>query len=541
MRQKTVISKSNYIRFCSIIFLAIVSITSYSQVSTFEHSIARFDQLWKEGKYPDALNIGLQALSIAEKNKNCHQLNLANLNLGKIQYTLGQRVKAICFFRNVEQLSKDCYVDSIASKAYYNMGAVYSELGQLDSSFYLLSKAKKIYERTNNFIGLSRVFSVIADIQINHHYNKTETQKSIDSAVFYAQRSGDEASFNFSKTKQGIFYSQINESEKALKIYNELLARHERSRNLEGQKYMLALISDELLKNPEAKKAVSRLIHLKDSIFGLDMTDKMAAYQIQYESEKKENLNKILQQENLLNQEKITARNRTIIILIISILLIAMLIFWRINVINLKKKQEELLNAQKLQQEKERISRDLHDNVGGQLSFVLLSLEGLTNEQKEKREEVAKSINESVRQVIGNLRETIWAISDEHITIQDLSDKLKVYTRNIFRHSDIQIKFQEQLKNNLSMNALVGLNLFRICQEVINNAFKHSNASLLEVNISSDKNISIIIADNGKGLPADIDSDGYGFSNIKKRADETGISVHIESAVNKGVKYILVV
>ncbi|MCK6650675.1 MAG: histidine kinase, partial [Bacteroidia bacterium] len=375
----------------------------------------------------------------------------------------------------------------------------------------------------------------------NHHYNKNETQKSIDSAVFYAKISGDESAFNFAKTKQGIFYSQTNERQKAFKIYNELLERYGSTKNLDGQKYILTLISDQLLSDPESQKALSRLIRLKDSIFGLDVADKVASYQIKYESEKKENLNKILQQENMLNQAKINTRNRTIILLVISILLIVLLIFWRINVINLRKKQEELLNAQKLQQEKERISRDLHDNVGGQLSFVLLSLEGLSDEQKEKREEVVKSINESVRQVIGNLRETIWAISDENIRIQDFSDKLKVYSRNLLRHSNIQIKFQEQIESNREMNALVGLNLFRICQEIINNALKHSMANLLEVVIYSHSNITITISDNGKGFYEGNEKEGYGLSNIKKRAEETGIKVKVDSAPNKGVKYKLIV
>lgn len=532
---------SKFLRISFTILLTSLSFSSSAQENSFEKMIIQLNKLWSDGKYPEGLEIGFNALAVAEKNHNCIQISIADLNIGKIQYVLGQREKAIYFFRNVERLSKECYIDSIASKAYYNMGAIYSELAMLDSSFYFLNRSKEIYKRTANYIGLSRVFSVIADIQINHHYNKGETQRSIDSAVFFAQKSGDASSLNFSKTKQGIFYSQTNESQKAFKIYNELLADYELSRNLEGQKYILNLMTDELLKDSQAKKSLSRLIHLKDSIFGLDIADKVAAYQIKYESEKKENLNKILQQENMLNQAKINTRNRTIILLVISILLIVLLIIWRINVINLRKKQEELLNAQKLQQEKERISRDLHDNVGGQLSFVLLSLEGLTDEQKEKREEVVKSINESVRQVIGNLRETIWAISDEQITIQDLSDKLKVYARNIFRHSNVQVKFQEHINNNISMNALVGLNLFRICQEIINNSFKHSKANLLEVSISSDKNITIIIADNGKGLPENVNSEGYGFSNIKKRAEETGISVLVESAENKGVKYTLVV
>jgi len=541
MPLNTVIKKFNSLSIYIFIFLSSISSFLFSQNQTFESTIVELNKLSSVGKYSEALKKGLTALTIAEKDKKCEQICISSLQIGKIHYLLGQRKMAINYFRNVEHLFNECYSDSIVSKTYYNMGAIYSELAQLDSSFWYLNKAKNVFSKTKNYIGLSRVFSVISDIHINYHHNKNETQKSIDSAVFYAKISGDESAFNFAKTKQGIFYSQINERQKAFKIYNELLDRYGNTKNLDGQKYILTLISDQLLSEPESQKALSRLIRLKDSIFGLDIADKVASYQIKYETEKKENLNKILQQENLLSQAKINTRNRTIILLIISILLIVLVIFWRMNVINLKKKQEELVNAQKLQKEKERISRDLHDNVGGQLSFVLFSLEGLSTEEKNKREEVLKSINDSVRQVIGNLRETIWAINDETIFIQDLSDKLKVYTRTIFRHSNIQIKFQEQIENNVDMNALLGLNLFRICQEIINNAFKHSMATMVEVTITSNKNIQIIITDNGKGFGDNENREGYGLINIKKRAEETGIVVEMNSIDGRGVSYKLIV
>jgi signal transduction histidine kinase len=89
---------------------------------------------------------------------------------------------------------------------------------------------------------------------------------------------------------------------------------------------------------------------------------------------------------------------------------------WRINIINLKKKQKELEATQAIQKEKERISRDLHDNVGGQLSYVLYSLDGINTDDKSKRTEITGNVNESVRNVISNLRETIWAINDEAIS-----------------------------------------------------------------------------------------------------------------------------
>ncbi len=523
------------------LFLNSLTFPLFSQNNTFESAILQLNKLWSEGKYPEAIEKGLNALSLAEKDQKCEQICIANLQIGKVHYALGQRGKAIFYFRNVEFLSNECYIDSIASKTYYNMGAIYSELAQLDSSFYFLNKAKEVFKKTKNYVGLSRVFSVISDIQINHHYNKIETQKSIDSAVFYAQKSGDESALNFSKIKQGIFYSQINERQKAFKIYNELLAGYEKSKNLEGQKYILTLISEQLLIDPEAQKALSRLIRLKDSIFGLDVADRVASYQIKYETEKKENLNKILQQENLLKQAKINTRNRTIILLIISILLIILLVFWRVNVINLKKKQEELLNTQKLQKEKERISRDLHDNVGGQLSYVLYSLDGITSQDIKKQEEISKSINDSVRQVISNLRETIWAINDENIPVQDFSDKLKVYARTIFRHSAVEVKFQENIENAITLNSLVGLNLFRICQEIINNVFKHAEASLVTISIESTDKISVTISDNGKGFELDSENEGYGLTNIKKRAEETGISVEMSSAKGSGVTYKLIV
>jgi signal transduction histidine kinase len=76
----------------------------------------------------------------------------------------------------------------------------------------------------------------------------------------------------------------------------------------------------------------------------------------------------------------------------------------------------------------------------------------------------------------------------------------------------------------------VGLNLYRICQEIINNAFKHSKAIELIVNITSEDKVIVEIVDNGVGFDLEaVSKEGFGLANIKSRAAEVGITLELES------------
>lgn len=235
-------------------------------------------------------------------------------------------------------------------------------------------------------------------------------------------------------------------------------------------------------------------------------------------------------------------QNRLILlIVIIAFLLFVAVALWLFNRNNLRKKQHELQMLQNLQDDKERIARDLHDNVGGQLSYIIYSLDGINDEDSEKRHEVTDSINQSVKSVIGSLRETIWAISDANISIQDFSDKLKVFAKNMFKHSKTKINFTENIKTERELNALLGLNLYRICQEILNNAFKYANADEVKINVQCKKEkLFITIHDNGIGFDVTQKcNEHYGLQNIKKRADEFGISLSLETEIGKGTRYAL--
>ena len=211
--------------------------------------------------------------------------------------------------------------------------------------------------------------------------------------------------------------------------------------------------------------------------------------------------------------------------------------------INLKRKKQELELLQNLQQDRERIARDLHDNIGGKLSFIVYSLDGFEEDDKSKRAQLTESVNQTVRSVIGSLRETIWAISDANITAWDFSDKLKIFSKNIFRHSQTQLIFSENIVVKRELNALLGLNLYRISQEILNNAFKYAEATEVKIQIyCTAESLSIFFSDNGKGFDTTLNKqESYGLQNIKKRAHEFGITLQLESKIDSGTKYVLIV
>jgi signal transduction histidine kinase len=106
-----------------------------------------------------------------------------------------------------------------------------------------------------------------------------------------------------------------------------------------------------------------------------------------------------------------------------------------------------------------------------------------------------------------------------------------------------KIIFEEHFKIDKALNPAFALNLFRICQETINNAFKHANATEIYVSVEQREKIIITISDNGVGFNKDNlqENNQYGLTNLFSRAKAINASINIESAINQGCKITIVV
>lgn len=112
----------------------------------------------------------------------------------------------------------------------------------------------------------------------------------------------------------------------------------------------------------------------------------------------------------------------------------------------------------------------------------------------------------------------------------------------MFRNNETSVNFLEQIDNEIKLKSIVGLNLYRICQEIINNVFKHARASELTISIVTNKNITIKIADNGIGFNFNQNfKNSYGLKNIKNRANEADIQLQVNSKPSEGTSFLLLV
>lgn len=200
-----------------------------------------------------------------------------------------------------------------------------------------------------------------------------------------------------------------------------------------------------------------------------------------------------------------------------------------------KKLESELESVKKIQSERERISRDLHDNVGSQVTYMLMNLEGVNgNESIENVKTVSRSIMDS-------LRETIWALNENPVTAIDFSDKLKTYCK---KYVPVECVFNEDIQEIKQLPKEKILHLFRLCQEALNNAAKHSEADLLSITVLSNKEkpLSVTIADNGKGFDLEEKTeteDHYGLKNMQYRAMQSGATCNIISSPGKGTQVVV--
>ncbi|MCR9131481.1 MAG: histidine kinase [bacterium] len=214
-------------------------------------------------------------------------------------------------------------------------------------------------------------------------------------------------------------------------------------------------------------------------------------------------------------------------------------VYWRSNQ-KLKALNRELETQQKIQEERERISRELHDNVGSQISNLITGIEisnlHVKNNQQDKALSLLGNLDNDARGAMTDLRETIWLLDKEKVEFGIFLDHLNGYLKRQQRYlKELKVEVSSSVNPQLILSPDRSLNLTRIVQEALNNTNKYAKASVFRITCSeTNGKVRIVLKDDGIGMDAEAQTgSGNGLVNMHERVKMMDASIFIES--KKGV------
>lgn len=484
----------------------------------------------------------------------------------------------------------------LISGLYKAVAIIFMNNNEREKASEYLSEAQKYIERAikkSPTLAESKMETYIINaenlVELQHFY---DAQKVLDKA-FSTLKNFPESNLNDSYFySEGLYYARLNKNADALASYEKGIKSAEKHQNqiaLNRLKYAEYEVNFKLKNYDKAKANLEYLLEktpfivdqknyynklsevynatknydkayfysnksnrindsLNDTKFKSEIVELEAKYK-KAENEKKINL---LQSQNekaalLVNNNRLN----TILFAVLSVLLFLIVLFlWILN--NNQKKlsiQKEINHEQELtsledqqklsvsnaliegeEVERKRIARDLHDGLGSMLSGLKIHLKLAEKENALSAAEVNNLLDKSIKE-LRNISQNLMPESLLKLSLEHALRDLCMANSN----AKTQIEFQYLIqKPNLPKNYEIVI--YRIIQELLNNALKYAEASLILVSCSQNKDTFFItVEDNGVGFDImDKNNNGMGLRNIKNRVEILKGKLEIESEVNKG-------
>lgn len=201
-----------------------------------------------------------------------------------------------------------------------------------------------------------------------------------------------------------------------------------------------------------------------------------------------------------------------------------------------QKELEQLkLVYQTREDERHRIAKDLHDDVGATLSGIRMFSQ-LAGERPANSYEYLEKINNYSGEMLKKMNDIIWSLSTENSNIEQLVARLRNDMVTVTAAGNIVLDFWiDDSVKELVPEINLRKNIYLLIKEAINNALKHAVCKSIKVSIhlATDR-VIVEVTDDGKGFDLTLSSGGNGLMNMKRRTEEVNGEFMIISAPGKG-------
>src|SRR5699024_6363395 len=210
-----------------------------------------------------------------------------------------------------------------------------------------------------------------------------------------------------------------------------------------------------------------------------------------------------------------------------------------------KEKQEfGLKNIEAQEEERRKISREIHDGPAQMLANILLRSElvdrtfrdGTVNEALSE----IKSVRKMIRSSLYEVRRIIYDLRPMALDDLGLIPTIKKYTSTVADYNDIEIEFTT-IGQEKRLHQEYEIAFFRLMQEALQNAVKHAEASLIKVKLEINSTMLVmVVKDNGKGFdPEQKQEKSFGLIGMRERVEMLDGTLSINSTIGEGTTIVI--
>ena len=505
-----------------------------------------------KSRLEEALEVLYKMLPEAERYNDTLNTGLACNTIGSIAIARHEYKEALRWIDKALDLSNNQQrFLQVVAPAYLNKGNAYNQLGKKDSAIYFIDKALPLCRRLQNLNYVATGLRLQSNIYTSQgNYEKAE--KALLEMIDVRTMTSPASQVVEDNMQLAEFYANSGKIEKAIEIclqnlrQGDLVSDTAKANVSLNNDPKLRLEILELLagyykkagKNKEYQASLEALLATKDSFYAANSADAIADLQTKYEVQKKENT--ILQQRYGLQRKNFLFYGSLILLAVLLLLGVALFL-------NYKKKQKErvtrLMEEEKRQaetaikeageKERVRIASDLHDNLGAYAASMSSNLSYInTAPFDEATQNAFRELSNNSGAIISQLNDTIWVLKKESLNLTAISDRIKIFIHRISKsYPAINTDVKEEIEEDCKLSSSQAFHLYRMLQEAINNALKHSKGKNVTVRFGSNSNgCKISVEDDGVGMQeiSRGNRNGHGVTGIRERAKEAGWEVNWE-------------
>ncbi len=455
---------------------------------------------------------------------------------------------------------------------YSNMTHIYKNLNRQKEFDSVAKIAAKMIEKQNSF----RTFFLAESIIFNAHDN-TKDYNTIDSVTLSALNKLKTFKFKTTEAKKhkkaitgimqcllkmyrGISLIELKkEYAEANRLFDEVLATNAKNNFIKTTRYRKKFIDvyvykqryfsaykknkDSLIKYLKRKDSLQTIILAAEEIVNLK-NYKYATQNIKH-VEKMKSL-KTLQKQNV-KYKYLTDLTVILVVLALVIASFFILYYKKANKRITKSLHDKREIESKLHNIQKAIASDLHNNFGNKISGILSSSEivkELIDQKQTKTTYFLKYLNNldhGVSNLLFDLKDLIWSYESNNNAIVKLSQRMNQYVNEFANNYNIVVNFETAIYDkSVALPHLWNRQILLTFKEAINNAYKHSEATVIDTYLSLNESniIQVKIIDNGIGFKQG-NIKLSGIANMKKRAESIGCEIDIKTVIGKETKIVL--